>query len=101
MEFTIENKSGENTTNLARKIGYFYLPQREERNERSFVRPMQRSGYPRFHLYLKMSSDGKGLIFSLHLDQKRPVYKGTTAHSGEYDSPLVKQEAERIKQQLR
>ncbi len=100
MEFTIENNSSENITNLARKIGYFYLPQRENENERSFVRPMQRSGYPRFHIYLKMSPDGKGLIFSLHLDQKRPVYKGATAHSGEYDSPLVKQEAKRIKQSL-
>ncbi len=100
MEFIRENKSGENIINLARRIGYFYLPQKKEGNERSFVKPMQRSGYPRFHLYLKMSSDGKGLIFSLHLDQKRPVYKGTTAHSGEYDSPIVKQETERIKQSL-
>ncbi len=100
MEFIIENKSGENIANMARKIGYFYLPQREEGNERSFVRPMQRSGYPRFHLYLKTSPNGKGLVFSLHLDQKRPVYKSANAHAGEYDSPIVKQEAERIKQSL-
>ncbi|KKQ68599.1 MAG: hypothetical protein A2626_02865 [Candidatus Nealsonbacteria bacterium RIFCSPHIGHO2_01_FULL_38_55] len=100
MEFIIENNSEKNVTNATRKIGYFYLPQREEGNERSFVRPLQRSGYPRFHFYLKMSPNGKGLIFSLHLDQKRPVYKGTTAHSGEYDSLLVKQESERIKKSL-
>jgi len=100
MEFIIKNKNNENMINLARKIGYFYLPQKEEGNERSFVRPMQRSGYPRFHLYLRISADGKGLTFSLHLDQKRPIHKGATAHSGEYDSPIVKQEADRIKQTL-
>jgi len=32
----------------------------------------------------------------LHLDQKRPSYKGTNAHGGEYDGEAIREEAERI-----
>jgi len=57
---------------------------------------LKRDGYPRFHLYLKIENGN--LIFDLHLDQKRPIYKGTTAHSGEYSGEIVGKEAKRIKQ---
>ena len=33
---------------------------------------------------------------NLHLDQKRPVYRGTSAHGGEYEGEVVEQEAARI-----
>ena len=92
MKFTIKNTSGDNIINLARKIGYYF------QNE-SFVRPLERNGYPRFHLYIKENNNE--LIFSLHLDQKRPVYKGAPAHAGEHEGNVVENEAERIKQALK
>lgn len=90
MKFSIKNPGGSILT-LVRKAGYF------AKND-SYVRPMGESGYPRFHLYIKEENDS--LVFDLHLDQKKPIYKGTSAHSGEYNSPVVEQEAERIKQTL-
>jgi hypothetical protein len=61
--------------------------------------------YPRFHAYVKelgRSASGEtGFSFSLHLDQKKPIYEGTHAHNGEYDSPVVMDEADRIKEILK
>ncbi len=98
MKFIIKNISGENIVNLMRKIGYYFLPKKEF--ELSFVRPLERSGYPRFHIYLKTNKENDEIIFNLHLDQKRPVYKGAPAHAGEYSGKVVENEAERIKQIL-
>ncbi len=63
--------------------------------ELNYIRPMDRDRYPRFHLYLK--KEGETWIFNLHLDQKKPIYEGSSAHSGEYDSDIVEREAARIK----
>ena len=88
-----------------RKTGYYFLRKDEEKGELVFVRPPK--GYPRFHLYLKVDGStnspqiGKDLIFNLHLDQKRPVYKGASAHSGEYEGEIIEKEAERIRTLLR
>lgn len=90
MQFTIQNTSRENINTLMRKAGYSFL------ND-SFVRPLG-ARYPRFHVYIKQDKDN--LIFNLHLDQKRPIYKGATAHSGDYDGPVIEQEAERIREIL-
>lgn len=98
MIFVIKNPR-DNITNLTRKIGYFFIGQNEKTSESSFIKPLERSGFPRFHLYISEKDDE--LIFNLHLDQKRPIYKGTTAHSGEYDGEVVEKEAERIKQILK
>lgn len=92
MKFAIKN-TGENTTNLMRKIGYLF------QKENQFVRPLGRNGYPRFHLYIEENNDE--LIFNLHLDQKKPIYKGSPAHAGEYEGKVVETEAQRIKQILR
>jgi len=100
MTFTIQGPFKENLYNLMRKIGYHYIGGDEEKSEYNFIRPLGGGGgYPRLHIYLK--KEDKNLIFNLHLDQKKPIYKGTTAHSGEYDGELVEKEAERIKQILR
>lgn len=95
MKFIINNPGG-NFATLMRKVGYYFL--QESGAKLSFVRPLERNGYPRFHIYLK--TNGENLIFNLHLDQKKPIYKGTPAHSGEYEGELVEKEAERIKQIL-
>ena len=94
MKFILQRPVKDSAHNLMRKIGYFFIGQNEEKGELIFARPAR--GYPRFHLYIK--ADGDNLIFSLHLDQKKPIYKGSPAHSGEYDSEIVVKEAERIKQ---
>ena len=77
--------------NLMRDAGYHF--QRQEGEEFSFVRP--KYGFPRFHIYAKIENGN--LSVNLHLDQKKPVYDGATAHSGDYDEPIVAKEMERIK----
>jgi len=98
MQFTIPGPLKNNIYNLLRDAGYHF--QREEKvaakTEYSFTRP--KNGFPRFHIYAKIS--GNDLLVNLHLDQKKPVYEGVTAHSGDYDEPVVKREMERIIQAL-
>lgn len=101
MKFIIENTFGKNIINLARKIGYFLIGENKEKSELTFIRPLEKSGYPRFHLYVKINPEIKDLIFNLHFDQKRPIYKGAPAHAGEYDGKVVKTESKRIKQILK
>ncbi len=98
MKFTLKNISSENSVTLMRRIGYFFL--KEENAELSFIRPMNRNGYPRFHVYLKFYKETDEVVLNLHLDQKRPVYQGVSAHAGEYDGETVEREAERIKKIL-
>jgi len=94
MEFQIKGPFKDNTYNLMRKAGYHFQGKEIEKEELIFMRPIR--SYPRFHLYLKV--EGGNLIFNLHLDQKRPIYKGITAHSGEYKGKLVEEEIKRIKE---
>ena len=98
MKFIIKNTSGENTTNLMRRVGYYFLQEKD--SELSFVRPLERSGYPRFHIYLKPNEKNEEIIFNLHLDQKRPIYKTAHDHAAEYEGKVVETETERIKQIL-
>lgn len=100
MKFVVKNISGENATNLMRRVGYYYQGIDKEKSELIFIRPLEISGYPRFHLYIKESPESQELIFNLHLDQKRPIYKGVAAHAGEYEGKVVEQETQRIKQTL-
>ena len=97
MKFILKEPLKENVRNLMRKIGYHFQGKDQEKEKLNFVRPPK--GYPRFHLYLKV--DNKNLIFNLHLDQKKPSYKGTPAHAGEYKGKIVEAEAERIKKMLK
>lgn len=64
-------------------------------NKISFAKRIHRDFYPRFHVYIKITNGQ--VIFDLHLDQKRPIYEGVTAHSGEYDGEVVEREMQRIK----
>ncbi|MCX6792625.1 MAG: hypothetical protein NTY12_01235 [Candidatus Falkowbacteria bacterium] len=80
--------------NFLRLAGYSYMPNRKTGQD-SFVRPFGNNNYPRFHIYVNEEVDK--IIFNAHLDQKQASYEGTSAHSGEYDSPLVKQELDRLK----
>ena len=95
MRFTVIDKN-ENVYNVTRRIGYKPLGFNDN-EEYNIVRLLDSSGYPRFHIYIKISKKDGSFSFNLHLDQKKPSYSGSTAHSGEYDGELVEQESERIK----
>ena len=84
-----------------RQAGYYL--EKEENGELAFLRPVgfSGSGYPRFHIYLKFNNVSRETSINLHLDQKKPVYKGVSAHAGEYRGAVVQKEVERIKQILR
>lgn len=87
----------DNPVNLLRRAGYAF--QRNEGNEMSFVRPFSASGYPRFHMYVKMT--GVDMAINIHLDLKKETYGQETRHHGEYgnEGPL-KEEVERLKKIL-
>jgi hypothetical protein len=107
MDFTIINKT-ENVVSVARAIGYLIIDTKDN-GEYNLVRKLDYGNYPRFHIYLRVaqgrpfdSAQGEtaSFIFSLHLDQKAPVYKGAHAHNGEYEGPVVETEADRIREIL-
>ncbi len=91
MKFTI-SKGSENLTSLVRMLGYKPIGYTPE-GELNCVRPLG-ADYPRFHIYLK--ENDSEFMFSLHLDQKKPSYQGSTAHGGDYDGEVVQEEAARI-----
>ncbi|MDP1706758.1 MAG: hypothetical protein Q8L36_02970 [bacterium] len=95
MTFRINNLKI-NLLGTIRDIGYKPLGWTEKK-ELNCVRPLG-GDYPRFHLYVR--EEPERVVFNLHLDQKKPVYQGVTAHSGDYDTEVVKEEAERIKNKL-
>ncbi len=85
-----------NLYNLMRDCGYHYQGTNEKTGEVSFIRRAGFGDYPRFHVYIK--TEKEQIIINLHLDQKKPVYQGASAHSAEYDGKIVANEATRIKQ---
>ncbi|MDD5083919.1 MAG: hypothetical protein PHT88_03230 [Candidatus Moranbacteria bacterium] len=96
MKFQIDAIS-ENPATLLRRAGYTF--QYEDHGEMSFVRPLASAGYPRFHLYAKLS--GTSLLISFHLDQKAHTYGNETRHHGEYeDEGALKTEADHLKKVL-
>lgn len=88
----------ESVINLMRRSGYALLGQDPNTAELSFAKRAGGGDYPRFHAYVK--KEGGTIRISLHLDQKKPSYAGSHAHSGEYDGELVGGEMERIKKTL-
>jgi hypothetical protein len=98
MDFTLKNIQ-ESVVDVSRKIGYLIIDAKGN-GEYNLVRKLEFNNYPRFHIYL--TQQGNNYNFSLHLDQKAPVYKGVGvhAHNGEYFGPVVEQEADRIKELL-
>ncbi|HPN54894.1 MAG TPA: hypothetical protein PLB52_03105 [Candidatus Moranbacteria bacterium] len=88
----------ENPVNILRRAGYAF--QRNEGDQMSFVRPLARAGYPRFHMYAQL--EGTTLVINFHLDQKKETYGSGTRHHGEYeDEGPLREEAARIQQMLR
>jgi hypothetical protein len=94
MKFQI-NHSGRTLYNVMRHAGYSPAFSKSS-TELVFQRPLTGGDFPKFHIYA-MSAEGIAFL-NLHLDQKKPSYKGTSAHGGEYDGPLLENEVSRIKQ---
>jgi len=94
MKIEIEKKSNRNIKDLMRGAGYKLIG--SDGNQLNFIHRVGAFDYPRFHVY--MSEKGEKWEINLHLDQKKPVYKGSTAHSGEYDGDLIEKEFTRIKE---
>ena len=78
MQIRLENLKI-NPTFFMRSCGYAF--ERQEGNELSFMRRLAGRDYPRFHAYTHM--EDRVLVVNLHLDQKKPSYGGSNAHSGE------------------
>lgn len=85
----------DNTHTLMRRMGY--APDRLfNRSEPSYHRRLTSVPYPQFHVYVN-ADEPERLTLILHLDAKQPSYAGSSAHAGEYDGPVVEEEAGRIK----
>lgn len=93
MNFTI-SKPSTHGRNLMRRAGYALHTNRE--GKVSYVKRIHGDDYPRFHVYVHDEQPGISMELSLHLDEKRPSYEGSKAHSGDYDGPIVEQERDRI-----
>lgn len=103
MDFTLKDIKA-NVVSVAREIGYIIIDTKGPGGypaEYNLVRKLSGDNYPRFHVYLKQQ--GSAYIFSLHLDQKKPVYEGSGshAHNGEYFGPIIEVEAERITESIK
>lgn len=94
MQIVCEKKEIIDPEKRIRRAGYGKLKNR--RGEVSYVKRLAKDLYPRFHIYIL--ERGEKIIFNLHLDQRKTVYQGVTAHAGEYDGAVVEREVKRIKQ---
>src|SRR5262245_43003763 len=91
MTFSIQVKK-QNLLSFMRLIGYKPI-ENTTKGELNCVKPLG-ADYPRFHAYVK--EENGSFVFNLHLDQKKPSYEGSSAHSGEYDGDTVTEERQRI-----
>jgi len=78
---------------MARRVGYSHQ-KTVAANKAAFIRPMHGGDFPRYHLYV--TEEKERFVFDLHLDQKKPVYEGVSAHNGEYEGAIITEEAHRI-----
>ncbi len=104
MKFIVKNNSNDSVFNLMRRAGYHFWGQNGENDgskEINFIRPVGGATFPRFHVYLKENPKNQEMVFNLHLDQRRTIYKGAPAHKGEYDGELLGKEKERIEKFLK
>jgi hypothetical protein len=94
MKIIIPKNKIELSEQFIRRCGYGRIFDRRS-GQVSYARRLRGSFYPRLHLYIE--EHGDNYHFNLHLDQRATRYKGATAHSGDYDGPIVEQEVQRIK----
>lgn len=93
MKFTIPLTS-ETLQNVLRTCNYTPDGSDSRTGELRFFKSARGGKYPRFHIYARQENNNATL--NIHLDQKQVSYEGSSAHSGEYDGPLLEQEVARI-----
>lgn len=94
MKISIPAIISDSTKIVMQKLGYFENYDRKT-GKISYIRRLSREGfYPRFHVYIDEAQNGR--LINLHLDQKKPSYAGASAHNAEYDSEVVRREAQRM-----
>lgn len=99
MRLALPFPRSENTPTLLRRLGY--SPDRfQNSSEPSYHRRIRGFSYPKFHVYVQVDRADR-LELTLHVDMKQPSYAGSAAHAGEYDGPLVAEEASRIERAIR
>lgn len=79
--------------NIMRRAGYIFV--RHHKNQMSFERRISSNTFPRFHAYVL--DNGNVIDINLHIDQKGPSYGDGNMHNGEYESAVVKEEANRLR----
>lgn len=99
MRIEIANFS-DNLPDAMRSAGYHYDGADPKTKELRFYRSVSSNLFPRFHIYAVHDKASKKLVFTLHIDQKAPVYQGSTAHGGDYEGPVLEKEVARIKERL-
>ena len=83
-----------NATVFIRRCGYGEYYDRRMQKTSYMKRATMVQMFPRYHVYIEERGDE--IVLDLHLDQKRPMYEGVSAHSGEYEGGAVEREADRI-----
>lgn len=95
MKFIVtKNRLQHTPAYFLKRAGYLEIYDKKT-GKNSFVKPIHGDGYPRLHVYVE-ESDSEA-IFNAHVDMKKPSYKGTPAHSAEYEGEVVEKETERLK----
>ncbi|MFH1291875.1 MAG: hypothetical protein ABIH87_01625 [bacterium] len=97
MQISISKQKIQDIEKFILRCSYGKIFDRQTRKS-SFVKRLRGSLYPRFHIHIKETQEQ--YMLNLHLDQRYTRYKGATAHSGDYDGPVVEGEVERIKTAL-
>ncbi len=93
MQIEIKNISS-NPINILRRAGYIFQHYKGE--EMSFIRPFSVSGYPRFHMYVKVN--GVNILINVHFDAKKETYGKGIRHHGEYENEgILAEEVKRLK----
>lgn len=87
----------DNPVNFLRAQGYGYIQGRGDKQD-SFAKRLYGGEFPRLHMYV--NDRGDKWEFHLHLDQKPVSYKGSNAHSGEYDGDVVETEIKHLEEAL-
>lgn len=92
---TKENFTGTTPEQFLMRCGYARLI---DHNQISYARRLGNYYYPRFHIYIQTKENQ--VIINLHLDQKQVSYLEGHAHNADYDGQEVKNEIDRIKNNL-
>ncbi len=97
MKMNIKGKLPGQPRDILRRIGYAEIVDRKH-NTISYARRLSSERYPRFHVYVDETDEG--MTIKIHIDQKQASYKGTTAHSGEYEGPKLVEELKRMQAEI-